>query len=52
MIGQIERILARGRAAVLRMDRRERDSLVLALKNAHAPEDGGVLRFAFPEDPD
>ena len=52
MIGKIERILARGRAAVLRMDRRERDSLVLALKNAHAPEDGGVLRFAFPEDPD
>lgn len=51
MIEKIEKILAMGRAAVLCLDRRQRNSLFAAMKNANVSE-GGILRFSFPENPD
>ena len=52
MIDRIERMLARGRAAILCMNCGQRASLALSLRNALAASGDRLLRFSFPENPD
>ena len=52
MMDRIERMLAKGRAAILCMNGGQRASLALSLRNALADSDDSLLRFAFPENPD